>query len=108
MNARNFPALQRALVEIAYDNGMVNRDHPEWSVIYDMFLLIEKKYTPLQMAEVDRELAALTPDQLLEACVGGRGDGLTRPIPDDGLADEMLDWAFDGDLSTLPTQGDAK
>lgn len=108
MNARNFPALQRALVEIAYDNGMVNRDHPEWSVIYDMFLLIEKKYSALQISEVDRELAALTPEQLVEACVGGIDDENPRPIETDGLADEMLNWAFDGDVSTLPTQGDAK
>lgn len=105
MNARNFPALQRALVEIAYDNGMVNRDHPEWSVIYDMFLLIEKKYSALQISKVDRELAALTADQLLEACTGGCGpEG--RDVPISTLADEMLDWAFDGDLPTLPTQGE--
>jgi hypothetical protein len=104
MRVQDYPAIKRALTEIAYDNGMVHRDQAEWLALYDMFDLITKKYTPAQIAEVERELAALTPKQLIEACTGGRGEGLTRPIADDGLADEMLDWAFDGDVTTLDQQ----
>lgn len=101
MRVQDYPVIKRALTEIAYDNGMVNRDQAEWLAIYDMFDLIGKKYTPAQVAEVERELAALTDQQLIDVCTGGRGEGITRPIKDDGLTDEMLDWAFDGDVTTL-------
>lgn len=104
MRVQDYPTIKRALTEIAYDNGMVHRDVAEWLALYDMFDLICKKYNAAQVAEVERELAALTAEQLVEACVGGRGAGLTRPIADDGLADEMLDWAFDGDVTTLTTK----
>ncbi|MGI4776899.1 MAG: hypothetical protein ACRYGA_02080 [Janthinobacterium lividum] len=99
-NVHAYPALKRALVEIAYDNGMVNRDHIEWLVIYDMLLLVTKKYTTLQIADVNRQLAALSDERLVEVCVGGRENN-DPPKGLDQLADDMLDWAFDGDVTTL-------
>ncbi len=99
-----YPGIKRALVAIAYDNGMVNREQTEWLALYDMFLAVTKKYTTLQIADVNRQLAALSDEQLDEVCCGGReGNDPNPPAGIDQLADDMLNWAFE-----FSYQGDVK
>lgn len=101
-NLNAYPGINRALVAIAYDNGMVNREQSEWMALYDMFLAVTKKYTTLQIADVNRQLAVLTDEQLDEVCCGGREGDDTNPPPGiDQLADDMLNWAFDPDPEAL-------
>jgi hypothetical protein len=63
-----YPFIRSAALEIAYDNGMVNRFMAEDQVLRDMEILMRRDFTPEQIAAIENDLANLTDQQLVELC----------------------------------------
>lgn len=83
------PALKRAALHIAYDNGLVDRYHSEEAFLAKTeWVLLQ--YTVPQIMAAERDLAAMTDEQLEHYCVGG--DDGTRTGP----TDDMLNLIFEG------------
>lgn len=87
----NRPTLKRAALHILYDNGMVNRYHPEAAALAEVeHRLRAETSTTLDAAEW--ELSALSPAALEEVCCGG-DDGTGRGITAE--CDRVLDLCFE-------------
>lgn len=90
MDLKYWPTLRTAFEHIAYDNGMINREHAQEDVLQEMFKRVVH-FGPGLLAVAERELAALTPEALEDACCGGSPhEDLTK------TTDKILDVAFDG------------
>lgn len=95
---QQMPHLYAALIEIAYDNGMVNRFHPEEETISGMFDKLRLRYAPSSIRCLDDHLARMTVDDRNAFVVSEyheRQEIQNRyKIPE--LYNRMLDYAFDG------------
>lgn len=90
----DFPAIIRAAVEIAYDNGMVNRLQPEQECILNMVMDAMTKYTPEDFIVAEKFLTSLSEEQMYEICTGGwsqSDDPNFNPF-----IDEFLNTLFEG------------
>jgi hypothetical protein len=63
-------SLQFAFLEIAYDNGCVNRSMPESKVLDKMWGVVRLKFDSKVIADVDKELSAMPRHALEELCSG--------------------------------------
>lgn len=92
MNILAYPALRKAIVEIAYDNGCVNRFSTEDEVVQNACDALVVEYTLDQLKEVNDHLATLTDEDLNELCAGEHQE----PVGDLAvLVDNVLNCAFD-------------
>lgn len=87
-----FPSLTAAAREIAYDNGMVNRDHVEKLVVAEMVGFARKRYSLTQLDAAEAEMAVhIAAGKLNDVCCGGSD----RETPISPLLNEMLDEMFE-------------
>ncbi len=86
MNAKN---IEHACVEIAYDNGMVNRFTTESSVLEMMLDSIRARFTTEEIELVELELSNLSDKEFKEACTGYVETFSLTP-----LTDKLLNVAF--------------
>lgn len=96
-----YPGLRRAALEIAYDNGMVNRTTTEekWLTSLDPIVgATGVDHADLQaMSEF---IDTLTEEELNELCCGGQGEpeqeAVLNRAPDREKLDGMLNDIFEG------------
>ena len=83
--------IRKALEEVAYDNGMVNRidGEPDWRL---------PPHWRDHEQQIDAELSALSPEDFETLCIGEDADmrAVAERAP---LAHRMLNDFFDGDWS---------
>lgn len=92
MTMNRFPSLTAAAKEIAYDNGMVNRDHAEKPVVKEMVDIARKRYSLTQLDQAEAEmLGHIAAGKLNDVCCGGSD----RETPISPLLDAMLDEMFE-------------
>jgi len=72
-----FPILQLALFEMAYDNGAINRERTEESVIESGIASLVG-YSDEDLAEVSAELSTLTLEELGTVCTGDQDDPVCK------------------------------
>ena len=63
-------SLEFAFLEIAYDNGCVNRYMPENKVLDKMWAAVRGQFDSKVIADVDKELSAMPRHALEELCSG--------------------------------------
>lgn len=91
MSDNLYPAIEAACKLIAYDNGAVHRHQTELSVVQTMKMKLKQHYPLEQLNEAERQLAAMSTEELDEFCCGER----TGPDKEPKLADEVLNYAFE-------------
>lgn len=84
--------IEKACLEIAYDNGMVNRHHTESEVLEDMMGRINRKFSFQQIREVEEELSALDHYDFLLVVLGD----LDKTVEVSPLIYDLLNIAFEG------------
>ncbi len=100
------PGLTKAALEIAYDNGGINRGRTEADAGKELIDFLAKRYNAishtgvrisvaLQWAEIDRWLNAQTPEDLLCICAGDdeEQERLLKDAP--AGTDELLNDIFE-------------
>lgn len=66
-----YPGITRAAVEMAYDNGGVNRDRSEATVVRQLARFMDGiGIEPWQLRDIDRWLTDLSEDDILTAVAG--------------------------------------
>lgn len=68
-----FPNLKRAALEIAYDNGMINRSEPETDFLAKAAKPIEE-LAIINLIKLEVWLAELTDEQMSTLCAGEETD----------------------------------
>lgn len=102
---RNVPRLVKAVKLILYDNGMVHRGTTEAIELDDalgrIICAFDCDALPV-MAATDRELQALSDEQLENVCTGG--DEYHALVS--AQANRVLDLAFEGEPSSTTPEGE--
>jgi hypothetical protein len=92
MIPHKYPSLIKAVIEIAYDSGVIYRGVTEESVVNHVMHLVEERYAEADIKAVDIALSKLSPAELEEFCCGETPD----PVPFDLWgAQELLNFAFE-------------
>lgn len=103
-----YPQLTRCIIELAYDNGVVNRFATESEVLAGALpgTTDPVPQADLQAAEAWLSGQALTDQQINDLCCGGTGDnGLPEAFPNvDKLANDVLNMLFDNLCDGLPSR----
>lgn len=88
-----FPGIKRAALEIAYDNGGINRHRTEAAMLraLDKFLASQPNEV---LPDIDRWLSSLSDDELQTVCCGDQFDqeAITRTAPP--FTNQLLDDCF--------------
>lgn len=89
----NFPALCKAFITLACDNGALHRGTTKERLLDDAGrALLVSAFTAEQITQVDAELGALSEGQLLTMVCGEEGEA--RAIGST-LAHELIDYLFE-------------
>ena len=92
INIDAYPKLRHAVVEIAYDNGCVNRIHTEQEVVENAFDALAARFDHGELQRVNSFLAALPTDSFDRLCTGE----YMEPESDiEQLVENVLGCAFD-------------
>ena len=92
------PDLAFTLREIAYDNGMVNRNDDEDATLTAMMSRLQRKYLPSDIRTLDAALGRLTEQEKITVATGeeDEADSVLGFHGIDPKYGEMLNVAFDG------------
>ena len=93
-------ALSRAIVEIAYDNGAVNRFQSEDVSVNNAMTALKNEFKLSQLELVNTALSLMTDEELLDICVNSQdsAEGIVARIgytEHYKLIDEVLNTAFE-------------
>jgi hypothetical protein len=93
----DFEALHHTLKEIAYDNGMVNREETEEEAIAGMIGRLTKAFPAKEIADLDRALAVMKPEHRVIVATGEETEQkeIWQLYNLDTRFDHMLNVAFD-------------
>jgi hypothetical protein len=83
-------SLEKAFLEMAYDNGCINSSQIESQVLDKVWAAVRAKFDSAVIKAVDKELAALPEDALDELCSGEESE---RPSVSQHALD-ILEHAF--------------
>lgn len=87
---KRFPNIAKATLEMAYDNGGLNRDRTEAGLMKDLDeLLGAEGMDTKDLAAIDRWLATLSKDELKTLCAGEEND--QKKLARDKQAPEKMD-----------------
>ena len=95
LNIDAFPKLRQAIVEIAYDNGCVNRGHTEQEVVENAFEACAASFDPSELRRVNDFLALLPKASFDRLCTGEQHDPADPPSEIEELVNAVLDHAFE-------------
>lgn len=98
ISKHRYPGIARAALEMAYDNGGVNRDRPEQVSIdeLDAVLAADGFDIAFDLQQISDWLLALPDDQLSTAVAGEHSDVAALMGRAPPGADELLNAIFDG------------
>lgn len=65
-----YPNIEKACLEISYDNGGVNRYRPEAQVRKEMTDFLASRHYSFHFREIDNWLGGLSKDALITVCAG--------------------------------------
>ena len=87
------PCLSKAIVEMLYDNGMVNRFHTEIEQVTKAAKTVTDNFTQFEIDQAEGFLSTLADDELVDFVVGA----WDRCTLTDGetFADKILNEVFD-------------
>lgn len=97
VSKHRYPGIARAALEMAYDNGGVNRHRPERVTMKELDIVLAGGIdVAFDLSAIDRWLTELSDDELLTAVAGEHSEVqelMTRAPPG---TDELLNAIFDG------------
>lgn len=82
--------IRMACIEIAYDNGMINRYNTEVEVVEDMLQRVLNYFSMEAIDMVEQELLSMSEEQFMNVCVGSADEMVISE-----LANSLLDVAFE-------------
>lgn len=85
-----FPTLERAVKEMAYDNGAIHRNNTEEALLKRVMTYLVSTFKATELQQVDMELGALTDDDLETLVCGEQG-----VVKVSDLSEKVLNEAFD-------------
>lgn len=91
----SYPIIRKACLEIAYDNGGVNRDRPEKQVSVEIDGFLSSRPYSDQFAAIDAWLAALPPADLETICAGDQDEAEKIMASAPAFTDQLLNEYFD-------------
>lgn len=90
-----FPGLVRAVKELAYDNGCINRFHDESEVVTYALTTVFNLDLCVEMAIADAYCCGLDDEALNELCCGEPDGTDHEPASKLGVTDRILNELFD-------------
>lgn len=92
---RVFPAIKRAALEIAYDNGFIHRNAPELEYIREVDKLLQE-LPFMKLAELNAWLVGLDPHRFQIACTGEESEmeEVIKTSPDPEFTHSTLNLIF--------------
>ena len=84
-----YPTIHKAMLEILYDNGMVNRLNPEEVVVAAAWDALNCQLTEQQLLDAEHELSILSTAMLCELATGEEGHVIVS-----NLSERVLDAIF--------------
>ena len=102
-NLDELPALKIAAIELAYDNGIVDRDHPLEVFLADTAKLLAETYNSEQLYEVNAMIGLLSKESIVDLVAGDEDQQAAAlnlmPEQSRELVDRMLETIFEGGYS---------
>jgi hypothetical protein len=92
INIAAFPKLEHAIVEIAFDNGCINRFITKEQVVENAFEACVARFDPSELQRVESHLATMSPSAL-DTLLTGEWTAPESEIEE--LVDAVLDHAFE-------------
>ncbi|CAB4167986.1 hypothetical protein UFOVP860_76 [uncultured Caudovirales phage] len=94
-----YPGIERAALEISYDNGGINRERSEASMLHELRQFLASSAVPVtDMQAINDWLTALSDDDLLTVCCGECGEQASvlavlggAPVGTDALLNEIFE-----------------
>lgn len=91
-----WPNIERAHLEIAYDNGGIHRERSEGRAARELRRYLSSlPYDRDQLAAIDAWLGSLTHEQLVTVCAGDQSDALSILERAPPFTDAVLTGIFD-------------
>lgn len=87
-----FPLIEQAILEIAYDNGAINRHMAEERLLSNVMLLLIEQYPEQRLVETEQVLGTLSEDEFVDLMVGARNTCTPVELEE---VDELLNFVFD-------------
>lgn len=88
-----FPGIKRAALEIAYDNGGINRHRSESAMLQELERFLARQPSEL-LPDIDRWLLALSDSDLETVCCGEERDQLSIVKSAPPFTHQLLDDYF--------------
>jgi hypothetical protein len=89
----DFPGIKRAALEIAYDNGGINRFRPEVVVLHELEQFLARQPSEL-LPDIDGWLSGLSDADLETVCCGEESDQLSLVKTAPPFTHQLLDDYF--------------
>lgn len=89
------PNIERACLEISYDNGGVNRHRPETQVRKEMADFLAARPYSDHFAEIDKWLGRLSKDDLQTVCAGEESEQRSILSVAPAFTSQLLDEYFE-------------
>lgn len=93
-NFANHPFIRAACIEIAYDNGMINRNVLEEDWLQETEELLIRKFDTATRDIAEGQLKRMDEETFSEFCTGEQDEELSAAVPQ---ASAVLQAAFEGE-----------
>jgi hypothetical protein len=93
----SYPKIQEAVLAIAYDNGLINREQSKERLLSECNLaILFAEVNQNDLSRIDRQLSELTPEQFETICIGDTVEAGIL-VSDHKLEDahNLLDYLFE-------------
>ena len=93
MSFKEYPYIEKAITEIAYDNGCVNRVSTIEDVLRRTDAALKDEFSTDQLKEVEEYLVTFPAVELMEMCTGEQKKLEGKNVPE--LVNNVLNYAFE-------------